>query len=278
VDKILLTYVPAIHRGYLELFERTSCPIGVLGSDVLSGWPELTRDVRALQPEQAVTFLQNRYPEVVLVGGVELAELVRSGCHFVLPNEDISHGLALRYLLGQKVEFVSLWLRWDRRNAESEREINPNRRISFEVFDQEMMSLAYSVAGQSSDWWRQVGAVLVVPEQTVLTAFNHHLPTAHSIGINGDPRSNYSWGEHIECSTAIHAEASVIAQAANRGVRTEGSLLYVTTFPCQTCARLVSETRVRRIYYCEGYSRADAQDILQVFGIELVRVDLPCSP
>ena len=62
----------------------------------------------------------------------------------------------------------------------------------------------------------------------------------------GDPRSNFDAGKNIELSKFIHAEASLIAQAAKQGAKLEGASIYVTTFPCPVCARLVATAGLRK--------------------------------
>lgn len=43
----------------------------------------------------------------------------------------------------------------------------------------------------------------------------------------------------IEFGRAVHAEQAAIAAAAHAGVSVQGGTLYVTTFPCHLCARLI---------------------------------------
>ena len=88
----------------------------------------------------------------------------------------------------------------------------------------------------------------------------------------GDPRSNFDAGEHPEIYTSIHGEASVVAQAARDGVSLKGAEIYVTTFPCANCARLIAEVGIKKVYYRDGYSMLDAEDIFKAANIEVVLV------
>jgi dCMP deaminase len=76
-----------------------------------------------------------------------------------------------------------------------------------------------------------------------------------------------------DLSTAIHAEASVVGRAARYGISLDGAELYVTTFPCPACARLIAEAGFRRCYFSGAYSVLDGDGILHAAGIELVWVD-----
>jgi deoxycytidylate deaminase len=76
-----------------------------------------------------------------------------------------------------------------------------------------------------------------------------------------------------DLSTAIHAEAAVVAAAARDGVPLGGADLYVTTFPCPACARLIAESGFRRCYFSGAYSVLDGDAVLRAAGVELLWVD-----
>jgi len=105
-----------------------------------------------------------------------------------------------------------------------------------------------------------------------MTSHNCHWPTAHSLYINGDPRSNFNAGEQIEMCTAIHAEASLVARAAKIGIPLNGASVLVTTFPCPGCARLLVEAGIKKLYFIEGYSLLDSLEILKSSGVEVKRL------
>jgi dCMP deaminase len=90
--------------------------------------------------------------------------------------------------------------------------------------------------------------------------------------VDGDPRDNFSRGVRADLSTAAHAEASVIAGAARDGIRLAGADIYVTTFPCPACARLIAEAAFRRCYFTGPYSVLDGDKILRAAGTELIWV------
>ena len=79
-------------------------------------------------------------------------------------------------------------------------------------------------------------------------------------------------GEKHHLSNSIHAEASLVGKAAKDGIRLNNTNLYVTTFPCPTCAKLVAEAGIKKVYYQDGYSLSDAEDILKNSGVELILV------
>jgi dCMP deaminase len=99
-----------------------------------------------------------------------------------------------------------------------------------------------------------------------------HFPSAHALTLNGDPRSNLDAGQGPGVYTSIHAEACALAHAAKKGVATDKADIYVTTFPCPTCARSLVEAGIARVFYKKGYSLLDAEEILKGAGIEIILV------
>jgi dCMP deaminase len=271
-----LAYVPAIHRGYVRFFQQSNCDFNyVLAQEVLGEFPDLRKELRALTPRQAVEGLRGvlgRSCFLQLAGYQELNRIAESGDRLILPDEDFMHELQERHFPELDVEFMPIFLRWDRTQVAKQSEVQAGRTISESEFDQEIMQLAYAKAMDSSNIWRKVGAALVQNGQVVLSASNRHQPTDQSPWMDGDPRNTLSRGVGMEVSTDLHAEALVVAEAARQGVALQGASLYVTTFPCPWCAKLLAPTGIRVCYFHEGYSVLDAAPILEAAGIELVQV------
>jgi dCMP deaminase len=110
--------------------------------------------------------------------------------------------------------------------------------------------------------------------QILAVAHNEHRPTEYSPYVDGDPRNEFSRGVHSELSTAIHAEAAIVARAARTGLGLDGADLYVSTFPCPGCARLVAEAGFRRVYFAGPYAVLDGDAVLRAAGVELFWVPL----
>ena len=77
---------------------------------------------------------------------------------------------------------------------------------------------------------------------------------------------------HLELSTAMHAEARLIAAAARSGRSTQVAELYVTDFPCPPCAKLIAAGGITRVYYRTGYAVLDGEDVLGAAGVEIVKI------
>jgi len=60
----------------------------------------------------------------------------------------------------------------------------------------------------------------------------------------------------IEFGRAVHAEAAAICDAARRGVSISAASMYVTTFPCHLCARLIVAAGITRVVFIEPYTKS----------------------
>jgi len=62
----------------------------------------------------------------------------------------------------------------------------------------------------------------------------------------------------IEFGRSVHAEMDAIVSAAFKGVPVAGSTLFVTTFPCHTCARHIIAAGISKIVYVQPYPKSQA--------------------
>lgn len=271
----LLMYMPALHDGYLQFIDKhPDDQLGILDEDLLKAVPALERDVRAINPGIMQEALSALYKdrEVNLLGK-RAVSLLPKDILVTMPDEDISHEIAEEHFGLHTVEFEPVFLRWDKQITTHESVVPPHRIISTDEFDREIISIASEQAAKSHDWWRQVGAALVKDKKVVYAGYNDQRPVK-DYGLNtfGDPKMNFGPGEKIELSKFIHAEATIIATAAKEGVELKGCSIYVTTFPCPVCARLLVEAGIEKVFYQDGYSVMDAEDVLNAANVELVRV------
>lgn len=268
---MLIAYIPVLHVGYMRLLALHD-ELGMLGPDIVREFTSLERDVRAVDPYRMKSAIEGAgvVKRVRVLTTDDLLELRHRP--LVMVDDDVSHALADRYSLN--VTFVPMFLRWDKMAATMFKAPNNDRAVSVEELDREMMLVAKAQAQRSADWWRQIGAVITKNGSIVAQGHNQHLPSDNHLLMNGDPRSNFDAGERQDIYTSIHAEASLIAKAAHDGVSLNGAAIYATTFPCPNCARLIAVSGINRVYFSDGYSLLDAQDIFKAFGVECIRVDL----
>lgn len=268
----ILAYVPVIHKGYLDFFNKNEGDIFIFGEDLITSYVHLTRDIRAVSPVDMVKALEALLPK----RNISLANIedLKSWSYkkIIMPDDEVCHDIANKYLNGKEIEYQSTFLRWNKVITFKEYEIPANRVITEEKLHKELIQKAHKEAQKSSDWWRQIASLIVKDGQIVAEAHNHHLPTDFHLTANGDPRSNFDAGQHQEIFTSIHSEAAAIAEAAKKGISLEGSSIYATTFPCPNCARLIAKSGIKKVFYSKGYSLLDAEKILNHFEVEIIMV------
>jgi len=124
-------------------------------------------------------------------------------------------------------------------------------------WDEYFIGILLQTTKRSSCLKMQVGAIIVSSDREILTT-----------GYNGAPRGiescfekNNCWrrqenighGKEKDLCMASHAEANAVYQAARKGISLLNSSIYVTTYPCPTCAKAIIQTGIKEIIYLEDY-------------------------
>lgn len=276
MSRIIIAYVPVVHAGYIAFFKRHLAPLYILGSDIIESFPRIDRDLRAVSAQDARKIVQalGVCPSVSILNFENLPAVEKHQGQIILPNDELSRVVASRHFARADVVFETVFLRWDKMAALTKLPVIPDQMTSRGELERLFMGIAFDHASLSSDWWRRVGTLAVRDGISLLAAYNRHYPSEHSPGIVGDPRANFDAGMSIDISSALHAEKILISHAARSGIRLDGASIYVTTFPCHDCARMIVEAGIRKVYYAEGYSQLDAADTLKSHGVELILVQM----
>lgn len=132
------------------------------------------------------------------------------------------------------------------------------------AFDMRYLEMALIWAQNSYCIRRQVGALIVKGKMII------------SDGYNGTPSGFENVCEdenNITKPYVLHAEANAITKVAKSNNSSEDSTLYVTTSPCIECSKLIIQSGIKRVVYCNRYHKTDGLDLLKRAGIELVYID-----
>jgi dCMP deaminase len=132
------------------------------------------------------------------------------------------------------------------------------------AFDKRYLEMALIWAKNSYCVRRQVGA-LIVKEKMII-----------SDGYNGTPsgfENKCEDDENVTKPYVLHAEANAITKVAKSHNSSDNSTLYVTTSPCMECAKLIIQSGIIRVVYCNKYHKTDGLELLKRAGIELVYID-----
>lgn len=285
---VAIVYMPVLHAGYLQFFQSLpkSTQLYLLTPEVLEKLPgdfdylirkDVLRSVDVHTMLRAVEVLvDTKHLSTISLLNHDALETLSANQDDIdqlfVPDDDIS--AALLYWRFGEVDSVRnpIFLRWHRDNVAEEKAVESHSVVAMSELDRKLMQYMQKVANGSHDWWRQVGAVLVQNGEIRLSACNQHQPHPQSACAHGDPRSLFSRGIRLELTTAEHAEAAVLAEAARRGIATQDGSLYVSAFPCPTCAMLIARAGIKTCYFGGGYAVLDGESVLKAAGVELVLV------
>jgi len=132
------------------------------------------------------------------------------------------------------------------------------------VFDRRYLEMALIWAKNSYCKRRQVGALIVKDKMII------------SDGYNGTPAGFENVCEDENGQTkpyVLHAEANAITKVAKSNNSSENATLYVTSSPCMECSKLIIQSGIRRVVYCDIYHNTDGLELLKRAGIEIVYID-----
>jgi len=143
--------------------------------------------------------------------------------------------------------------------------------------DEYFLKVALVVAERSTCRRHHVGAVAVKDKHILTTGYNGApagLKDCLELGCLRDERGIPS-GTRQEVCRGIHAEQNVIIQAALHGVSLEGSTIYCTHTPCNLCAKMLVNAKIKRFVSFGAY---DDNAFLDLFAESGIEVDIKQRP
>lgn len=268
--KTLILYIPVIHRGYLDFLNNHKnriFKIYIFDKDLVKKLSEWEPDIACLEAEETKQLLFGLgYEDISILNPEDVKEE-----NLILVNDEVSRNLYNKYLKSKKVEWANVFLRWDRSSILCEKPLD-DIEISRDELDVKMMELACKESEKSSEWWRKIGAILAKDKDAVIRGNNKDVLGDHTPYQVGEPRDFFRPGERHDIASTIHAEQKIIAEAAKRGVSIDGASIYVTTFPCSVCAKMIACSGIKNVYFKEGGSNFDAKKVLESVCIKIIRV------
>lgn len=123
------------------------------------------------------------------------------------------------------------------------------------------LRLAEQTANMSYAERLKVGCVAVLDKRPILTGFNGTPPGEANI---------------CECSktnctlpNVSHAEENLILFAARKGIALEGTSLFLTHSPCDTCARLILGAGIKDVYFLQYFRATSGLQFLLQNGLTI---------
>lgn len=143
-------------------------------------------------------------------------------------------------------------------------------------WDDYFMRLAEVIKTRANCTRRQVGAVIVKDKRIIATGYNgtpHRIKNCFDGGCERcKKRDNkeIDWYEYEESCICIHAEQNAIIQAAYLGVSTKDAILYSTTNPCSSCAKMLINAGIKKVICRKEHHDKEGIILLKKAGIEVV--------
>ena len=143
-----------------------------------------------------------------------------------------------------------------------------NQHSSRPDWDTYFLRMAHLASSRATCIRRKVGCVLVDSQNHVV-----------SMGYNGVPTKFYHCMEDIPCMgatapsgtsldecLAVHAEVNAFLHLTSQDELTA----YLTVCPCMSCAKMICNSKVKRVVAAEWYAHPEITGMLKTAGIELV--------
>lgn len=132
------------------------------------------------------------------------------------------------------------------------------------------MQIAHLVKTRATCPRRQVGAVIVRNKRILATGYNGAPRGLSHCPPNGP---THDWPEGClkagHCIRALHAEQNALLQAAMIGIPCEGSSMYVTCQPCNTCAKMIINAGIEKVVYEGDYPDDFSIELFRESGLEV---------
>ncbi|ADM79903.1 Cd dCMP deaminase [Aeromonas phage phiAS5] len=157
-----------------------------------------------------------------------------------------------------------------------------------------MLQNAFLVAQESKCVSYRVGAIIAKDDRPISSGYNGTVsdqPNCDEVALDN------GWAEYVDVpgvgkelrlredksddysawakSNVIHAEMNAILFAARGGKSIEGATMYCTMAPCPDCAKMIAQSRIRTLVYCEEYNgaRQDWSKTLTDCGVKVIKID-----
>ncbi len=293
---LIIGEFPVFHKGYvgffewvLELFKKGSgksisgVPIfyvGFLDNKIIKEMTKLESDIRAIPLQETKKIIKAFLPikNFFVIDKKNYSRIIdRIGFdEIIVLDGDKSGDFANLFLsdtkYNKRIRHYDISLKWEDAKVvqfkKKKTSLNKKDLAKYQGFLKE----AEDQAKNSKCWWRHVGAVLVKDDKIILGAFNKMMPFDDECYKTGCVRDGIPAGRSPEICSVAHAEATIIATAANKGISLKETTLYTTHFPCSACAKLVVLAGIKKIVYSKGSAFFDGERVLKKQGIEIIKI------
>ena len=119
--------------------------------------------------------------------------------------------------------------------------------MSRENWNEYFIKIAEQVSSRATCDRKHVGCIIVKDKNILASGYNGSIAgLEHCDDIGHDMENN-------SCVRTVHSEQNAIAQAAKNGVAINNATMYVNTFPCWNCFKLIANVGIKEVYYKDSY-------------------------
>lgn len=133
------------------------------------------------------------------------------------------------------------------------------------------MKIAETTALRTNCIKRGVGCVIVKDDRIISVGYNGTPKNTKNCYQGGCERCNDNTiksGERLELCKCLHAEENALLFCDF--FKTDNAVMYITTFPCLTCAKKIIQSGIKKIYYLESYNSNLSLEYLKSSGIDCI--------
>ena len=130
-------------------------------------------------------------------------------------------------------------------------------------YDETMLTTAKLFGELSYCEKKKVGALIAKDGRILATGYNG------TVSGFDNQCETYSMIENklVTSPFVIHAEQNVLMFCAKHGIATDGTTMYITLSPCETCAKLIVQAGIKRVVFLDYYKNIDGILFLQQAGV-----------
>ncbi len=143
------------------------------------------------------------------------------------------------------------------------------KRQDYISWDEYFMGIALLSAQRSKDDNTQVGACIVNHENKILSLGYNGMPT----GCDDDKMPWDREGDAINTKYmyVCHAELNAILNSGDTSLK--NSVLYVTLFPCNECAKAIIQSGIKEVVYLSDKYSGEANNLVAKKLFDMVGID-----
>ena len=128
-------------------------------------------------------------------------------------------------------------------------------------WDKIWMTMAETIALRSHHSEFKVGALIVTSDNTQVLSLGYN---GNAAGLSNVPRS-----EEPGCSGLLHAEINALLKLDYNNPKDK--VMYLTLSPCETCAKAIINSGIKKVVYKEKYRNEEGINLLKVSNINIMQ-------